>query len=99
MQVAYQDISILPDNDRAYFSLLQGVVEAIDGTSSMTITSTPSGYRFRIVPSGSLHINTILLGVTELSTLMGIQLELSKSIKSSSSISFFVQTINHVRRN
>jgi len=80
--------SIIPDNDAAYFSLLRGVIDSVDPYSQMLITKGTSAYHFRLVPSNTMLIDNIVKEITQLSSLMGIQLELSKSIKSSSTVAF-----------
>jgi hypothetical protein len=87
MTIEYSGLpSILPDNDLSYFSLLKGAIEGIDPGSSMSVTKGSSGYVFRLVPSTTVSIDMLIQQLTELNTLMGIHLEFSKSVKSTSSI-------------
>lgn len=84
--------SHIPDNDAAYFSLLEGMINSVDVNSIMTISRGPSGYYFRIAPSSSKYINLLMDQLVSLNKYMGIMLNFSKSMKSSSSISFNIVT-------
>jgi len=85
--------SILPDNEATYFSSLQGAIEAVDEYSSMEVIKTPFHYRFRIVPSLPKYTNMIIQELTKFHNLLGVRLDMSKSIKSSAVITFNV-TLN-----
>jgi hypothetical protein len=80
--------SVLPDNDRNYFSLLQGVIDGVDFEATMCVVHSPGKYHFRIVPSNSNYINPIIHELNALNNLIGIQLEFSKSMKSTSTLVF-----------
>lgn len=89
MVIQFQGLpSILPDNDSSYFNLLRATIDSMDPAASMSITKGSTGYVFRLLPSGSIYIDGLIRQLTEMNTLMGIQLEFSKSVKSSSVISW-----------
>jgi hypothetical protein len=81
------------DNEMAYFSLLESAVNSVDEHSVMAVTRTPQGYTFRISPSSPKYINLLIQQLTEMNKFFGIMLNFSKSIKSSSSISFSISYI------
>jgi hypothetical protein len=79
---------VLPDNELAYFSHLQGLIDSIDELSSMEITKNPRSYHFRLAPSVPMYTQLLLEELLKFHNLFGIKLQLSKSIKSSSTITF-----------
>lgn len=81
---------IIKDNDEMYMQHLVAVVEAIDELSNLQITRNPKCYNFRIAPSLPKYIEPILKEILKLNNLYGIRLELSKSIKASSTITFSI---------
>lgn len=81
-------LGITSDNDDVYFSHLYGVVESVDEFSSVEITKAPEGLKFRIAPSLPKYTNMLLQEILKFHNMFGIRLELSKSIKTSSTISF-----------
>jgi hypothetical protein len=79
---------VMPDNEIAYFAHLQGLIDSIDELSSMEITKNPHSYHFRIAPSVPMYTQLLLEELLKFHNLFGIKLQLSKSIKSSSTITF-----------
>lgn len=79
---------IIPDNDENYLAQLHGVVESVDDYASLEITKAPKAYYFRVAPSLPKYIPMLLEEILKLHTMYNIHLDLSKSIKSSSTISF-----------
>ena len=79
---------VMADNELAYFSHLQGLIDSIDELSSMEITKNPHSYHFRIAPSVPMYTQMLLEELLKFHNLFGIKLQLSKSIKSSSTITF-----------
>lgn len=90
MQVYRRYIGIIPDNEEKYFQLLSAVIESIDKFSSMVIEKTPVSYQFRINPSESILIPSIIKEINKLNNLCNIRVEYSKSMKNSASVDFFV---------
>ena len=82
---------ILLDNEAAYFAHMEGVCSAIDELACMQITRTTHGYNFRIAPSLPLYAQALLHEILKLNTIYGIQLDLSKSMRTSSTISFNIE--------
>ena len=79
---------VMPDNELAYFAHLQGLIDSIDELSSMEITKNPHSYHFRIAPSVPMYTQMLLEELLKFHNMFGIKLQLSKSIKSSSTITF-----------
>ena len=85
--------AILHDNEEVYFSSLEGVIDSIDELSSMEITKTPDCYKFRLAPSLPMYTNPIIEELLKFHNLLGVRLEMGKSIKTSATITFSI-TIN-----
>lgn len=83
-------IEHIPDNDAAYISLLEGMINSVDGNSTMAITRSPTGWMFRISPSSPQFINLLMEQIIGMNKYFGIMLNFSKSMKTSSSISFSI---------
>lgn len=81
---------VLPDNDEAYFSLLEGVIDSIDAYAQISIVQATSAYHFRVVPSTTRDLDILMEEIIRLNKMMGIKLSISKSIKSSTCISFSI---------
>src|SRR5690606_24438358 len=79
---------IISDNEEVYFEHLKAILEARDELASMEITKLSYGYHFRIAPSTSIYIESIIQAVIDLNNNFGIKVDFGKSIKSSSTISF-----------
>jgi hypothetical protein len=82
---------ILLDNEANYLAMLQGIVESVDEYASMEITKVPEAYKFRIVPSLPRYNNMLLEEILKLNNLFHIRLDLGKSIKTSSTITFQIE--------
>lgn len=89
MTIQYKDVPrIIPENERAYFNLLEGVLNTADEHSQMEIRKNPTSYQFRIAASAPRYLNLIIQELNNLHKLLGIKLDYSKSIKSTSSVAF-----------
>jgi hypothetical protein len=82
---------ILLDNEAAYFAHMEGICNSVDELACMEITRTTHSYHFRIAPSIPLYAQSLLHEILKLNTIYGIQLDLSKSIRTSSTISFNIE--------
>jgi len=79
---------VMPENELTYLAHLQGVIESVDEMSTMEIVKNPSSYHFRLVPSLPKYSSMLLEQLLKWHTMLGIRLDLSKSIKTSGSIVF-----------
>lgn len=94
MEVIRKDFPIIMlDNDETFLNHLIGRVEAIDELCSMEITRKVFSYHFRISPSVYKYTEPILYTILEFCNKFGIHLNLSKSIKTSSTITFDIELI------
>lgn len=83
--------TIIKDNDEVYLSHLTGIIDTIDEYSSMDILFVSHAYQFRIAPSHPKYLEPLLQEILKFNNLYGIKLDLSKSIKTSSTISFNIE--------
>lgn len=92
MNIVKKDFpSILKDNELAYFSLLEGVINSVDELSSVEARRNPKNYQFRIATSGREYLNPLIESLNEMHKLFGIKLNYSKSIKSACAITFYLE--------
>lgn len=78
----------MQDNDENYFHHFFAILEACDEESKVEITKNPHSYNFRIVASLPKYNPILLEEILKFHNQFGIRLNLSKSIKSSSTIMF-----------
>lgn len=78
----------MQDNELAYFAHLEGVIDSVDELSTLEITKNPKSYHFRLAASLPKYNDMLLQEILKLHNLFQIKLDLSKSIKSSATITF-----------
>lgn len=83
---------IIPDNDVVFIKHLSGACEAIDEFSAIEVTKVTDGIFFRIVSSLPKYTIPLLEEVLKFSNNYKLRLELSKSIKSSGTLTFLIKT-------
>lgn len=81
----------MQDNELAYFSHLEGLIDSIDELSSMEITRGPESYHFRIATSVPKYNNLLLEELLKFHNMFQIKLNMSKSIKTSATITFDIE--------
>jgi hypothetical protein len=79
---------ILTDNDEMYFARLEGLINSIDELSSMQITKNTNAYHFRLAPSHPRYLEMLFQELLKFHNLYNIRLNISKSIKTTGTISF-----------
>jgi hypothetical protein len=84
------DFTRTVDNDIKYYDYLGGYIDSIDPISNLLVNKTDTKVSFRLTPSHPRLLLPLLTAIKELHTKFGIQVEFSKSIKSSNSISFTI---------
>jgi hypothetical protein len=84
---------VLQDNEVAYFSHLEGLIDSIDELSSMEIIKTPSSYHFRIATSIPQYNELLLQELLKFHNIFKIKMDMSKSIKASATIVFQIELI------
>ena len=78
----------MQDNEIAYLAHLEGIIDSVDELSTLEITKNPNSYHFRLAPSLPKYTNMLLEELLRFHNLLQIRLDLSKSIKSSATITF-----------
>ena len=84
----------MQDNEIAYFAHLEGIISSVDELSILEVTKNPSSYHFRLAASLPKYNNMLLEEILKLHNLFKIRLDLSKSIKSSATITFEINLDN-----
>jgi len=86
--------SILLDNEMTYFAYLEGVLDSVDELASLEVVKSFHAYHFRLAPSLPRYTKLLLEEILKVHNLFNIRLDLSKSIKSSGTISFSIELNN-----
>ena len=79
---------VMQDNELASFAHLEGIISSVDELSTLEVTRNPNSYHFRLAPSVPMYNEMLLQELLKFHNLLQIQLDLSKSIKSSATIVF-----------
>lgn len=91
MQLIRKDFpSILQENEQAYMSLLEGVVNSVDVNCVMEVRKTPHSYIFRVSPSIPYYIDSLVEEMNKLHGLLHIHVDYGKSLKNSGTMSFTI---------
>ena len=80
--------SIILDNDEVFFQHLIAIVDSVDELCSLEITKNTDSYRFRIAASHPMYNNMLIEEILKFCNMFKIRVDMSKSIKTSSTISF-----------
>jgi len=89
MQIVYQFFpEILNDNDEVFFAQLHGILESVDEYAELEIYKFPEHYSFRLIASHPKYNNMLIQELIKFHNMFSIRLDISKSIKSSGTISF-----------
>ena len=83
--------AVVQDNELAYFAHLQGVIDSVDELSTLEVIKNPTSLHFRLAPSLPKYNELLLEEILKLHNMLQIQLSLSKSIKSSATITFEIE--------
>lgn len=81
---------IMRDNDVLYIQHLSAIIESVDEYSCMEIININDIIHFRIAPSEPKYCQPLLKEVLKLNNIYGIHLELGKSIRTNSTITFTI---------
>tara|TARA_R110000868_G_scaffold223401_2_gene475287 strand:+ start:708 stop:995 length:288 start_codon:yes stop_codon:yes gene_type:complete len=85
---------VLSDNEMTYFAHLQGIIDSVDELCNLQVTKNPHSYHFRIAPSVPMYTQPLLEELLKFHNMFQIHLNMSKSIKSSSTINFEINLEN-----
>jgi len=90
--VNYRHFSqIIPDNDEVYIQHFLGIIDSVDELAILEITKNSESYSFRLVPSVPRYNTSLITEILRFHNLFGIQINMSKSIKTSGTIYFEIQ--------
>lgn len=78
----------MQDNDEIFLAHFEGIVNSVDELCSLEITKSINSYRFRIAASLPKYNNLLIEEILKFCNLFKIHLDMSKSIKTSSTIVF-----------
>jgi len=81
---------ILPENELSYLRYLEAVINSIDLFASVEVTYRLNGYLIRVAPSHPSFLSPLLQIIKISHRQLGIEVEFSKSIKTSSTITFLI---------
>lgn len=84
---------ILLENENKYFEYLFKSIKLIDEFCHLDIIKIGNLYRFRIAPSGHVYLELLIQEILKIHKLFNIQVVFSKSIKTSSIITFNIKLI------
>ena len=84
---------VMQDNDLVYLAHLEGVIDSVDELATMEVTKMGYSYKFRIAPSLPKYIPMLLEEILKFHNMFRIKLDLSKSMKTSSTIMYEI-TLN-----
>lgn len=84
---------VMQDNDEVFLAHLEGVISSVDELSSLEITKNTDSYTFRIAASHPMYNNMLIEEILKFSNMFNIRLDMSKSIKTTSVITFKI-TLN-----
>lgn len=83
---------VIPDNETTYLNYMEGLISSVDNDATMTMLKSIDGsLTVRICPSEFATFNEILLVVKRFHTMLGIQVEFSKSMKAGNNITFKIK--------
>ncbi len=85
---------VMQDNDEIFLAHLEGVIGSVDELCSLEITKNPDNYRFRIAASLPKYNNMLIEEILKFCNMFQLRIDMSKSIKTSSIITFEINLIN-----
>ena len=79
---------LMQDNDETFIASLLGIIESVDELCSVEITKKPVSYHFRIAASVPKYNNMLIEEILKFCNMFQLRVDMSKSIKTSSIITF-----------
>lgn len=86
---------IISDNDEVFIQMLIGVVGSVDELSHVDIMKTPYHLGVRVAPSTPVYFNNLLQEILKLNNMFNIRIEMGKSMKKNSTITFNIKINNY----
>jgi hypothetical protein len=84
---------IMPDNDMYYLRLLEAFLNSVDESCNAEVTYRLASIGIRIAPSTPDYTQHILETVKEMHYMIGLRVEFSKSIRTSSTIDYIIENV------
>lgn len=84
---------ILPDNDVCYLRLLEAFLNSVDESCNAEVTYRLSSIGVRIAPSTPDYAQHILEMIKEMHYMLGLRVEFSKSIRTSSTVDYMIEYV------
>ena len=85
---------VMQDNDEVFLAHLEGVISSVDELCSLEITKNSHSYKFRIAASLPKYNNMLIEEILKFCNLFHIRVDMSKSIKTTSVITFEINLDN-----
>lgn len=85
---------VMQDNDEVFLAHLEGVISSVDELCCLEITKNTDSYRFRIAASLPRYNNMLIEEILKFCNMFKIRLDMSKSIKTTSVITFEINLDN-----
>lgn len=85
---------LMQDNDEIFLAHFEGIVNSVDELCSLEITKNTDSYRFRIACSLPKYNNMLIEEILKFCNMFNIRVDMSKSIKTSSVITFEINLEN-----
>lgn len=79
---------VMQDNDEVFLAHLEGVISSVDELCSLEITKNTDSFKFRIAASHPMYNNMLIEEILKFCNMFQMRIDMSKSIKTSSVISF-----------
>ena len=79
---------IMQDNDEVFLAHMEGIISSVDELCNLEITKNIDSYKFRIAASLPKYNNMLIEEILKFCNMFRIKLDMSKSITTSSVISF-----------
>jgi hypothetical protein len=86
--------SVILDNDEVFFQHIIAIVDSVDELCSVEITKKPISYHFRIAASVPKYNNMLIEEILKFCNMFQLRVDMSKSIKTSSIITFEINLEN-----
>lgn len=78
----------LPENELTYLSYLRASLDSTDELSTVEVTKNPHTFSFRVACSNPRYTQIVLSQLLDFHNLLNIKLDISKSIRNTSTINF-----------
>jgi len=84
--------SIMKDNDVRYLSFMEAILNSVDELASVEAVMQSNGVSVRLAPSHPKYNKSLLQAIKDAHYFLGLRVEFSKSIKTSKSINYLINS-------